>query len=305
MNSYTSAITHSQAEKLQNYLQENDFEFIKKDYTIYSAKKTKLNVSVYEKGPKILVQGKDTKEFIEFVLEPIIFDQAKIGYEEINEPEMFTPHFGIDESGKGDYFGPLVISGVYTNSEITRYLMNAGVMDSKKINSAEKIRKLAAVIRETPGIFHHTISISPTRYNELYEEFRNLNQLLAWGHATVIEKLHEIVPDCPRTLSDQFAKPAVLELALSKKKISIKLEQRTKGESDIAVAAASIIARERFVDWIDKTSKAGGVTLPLGASNSVILAANQLMKIHGKKSLEKVAKLHFRTTSMIHNVDNE
>jgi ribonuclease HIII len=112
----------------------------------------------------------------------------------------------------------------------------------------------------------------------------------------VIEKLCAARPDCPRTLSDQFARPEVLQRALREKGLTIQLDQRTKGESDTAVAAASILARERFVDWIDKTSTASGVKLPLGASDSVIKAAQELIARHGPEALGKAAKLHFKTT---------
>lgn len=299
MTSYTAALTHSQAEKLRALLADLGFDFVEKPYTIFAAKKAKLSVSVYEKGPKVLIQGKGTEEFIEFHLEPEILGVAKMGYEEVHQPEMFSPHFGIDESGKGDYFGPLVIAGVYTDAEITKHLMKAGIMDSKRISSADKIRKLAAIIRETPGIAFHIITLPPLRYNELYSEFRNLNRMLAWAHVSVIEKLLLQVPDCPRSLSDQFAKEFVLQKALAGKRIKIQLDQRTKAESDIAVAAASILARERFVEWMDKTSTAGGITLPLGASAAVVKAARSVIEKHGADALGKVAKLHFKTTQQV------
>lgn len=299
MTSYTAALTTLQAKKLRALLVTLGFDFVEKPYTMFAAKKGKLSISVYQKGPKVLIQGKGTAEFIEFHLEPEILGVAKLGYEEVHQPEMFAPHFGIDESGKGDYFGPLVIAGVYTDAAITKHLMAAGIMDSKRISSADKIRKLAAIIRDTPGIAYHILTLPPLRYNELYSEFRNLNRMLAWAHVAVIEKLLLQVPDCPRTLSDQFAKPFVLQKALAGKRLSIQLDQRTKAESDIAVAAASILARERFVEWMDKTSAAGGVKLPLGASSGILPAARAVIEKHGKDALGKVAKLHFKTTAQV------
>lgn len=299
MTSHTAPLTPEQAEKLRSVLQRDGYEFQPKEYALFSAKKGKLNVTVYTKGPKVLIQGKETEDFIRFTLEPEILGEAKLGYEEVLQPEMFAPHFGIDESGKGDFFGPLVIAGVYTDSAITRRLMDAGIMDSKRISSSAKIRQLAALIRETPGVISEVVSIGPERYNEMHKSFSNLNRLLAWGHAKVIEKLAERRPDCPRALSDQFAKKEVLERALRDKGLSLTLEQRTKGESDIAVAAASILARERFVEWMRKTSEAGGVDLPLGVSDAVISAAKQVIERHGAAALGKVAKLHFRTTSAV------
>lgn len=299
MTSHTAALTSAQVEKLRRVLEEQDYDFETKPHALFAARKGKLNVTVYQKGPKVLVQGKDTEDFIRFTLEPEVLGEARLGYEEIHEPEMFDPHFGIDESGKGDYFGPLVIAGVFTDATITRSLMAAGIMDSKRVTSAARIRQLAAAIRATHGCTAEVVSIGPERYNEMHASFGNLNRLLAWGHARVIEKLAAARPDCPRALSDQFAQPQVLQRALRDKGLTLQLDQRTKGESDIAVAAASILARERFIDWMDKTSAACGVKLPLGASDQVVDAARELVARLGREALDKAAKLHFRTTAAV------
>jgi ribonuclease HIII len=299
LTSHTAPLTPAQAARLREVLEERGYEFEEKPHTLYAAKKGKLNVAVYAKGPKVLIQGKETEDFITFLLEPEILGEAKLGYEEELVTEMFAPHFGIDESGKGDYFGPLVIAGAYTDAAVARALKAAGVMDSKRISSARRIRELAAKIREVPGIAVSVVAIGPERYNQMFGSFGNLNRLLAWGHAKVIENLAAQRPQCPRALSDQFARPEVLARALKQQGVDIQLDQRTKGESDIAVAAASILARERFIDWIDKTSAAGGVTLPLGASAAVIDAAKEVLSRHGTDALSKVAKLHFKTTAAV------
>src|SRR3954464_10951664 len=204
MNSYTHALSHEEVRKLRGLLEESGFEFAPKDWTIFFAQKNKLSVAVYEKGPKILVQGKGVEEFARFELEPKILGQARLGYEEVHSPEMFQPHFGIDESGKGDFFGPLVISGAYVDAGISRKFMDAGVQDSKRIGSDARIRALADSIRKDSLGLVDTVLIGPTKYNELYEKFGNLNSLLGWGHARVIENLLGKKPDCPRSLSDQF-----------------------------------------------------------------------------------------------------
>lgn len=299
MTSHTTTLTSAQVSKLREILEEQGFDFAEKAYTIFAGKKGKLNISVYEKGPKVLIQGKDTEDFIRFTLEPLVLGEAKLGYEEITDPEHFAPHFGIDESGKGDFFGPLVIAGVYTNAEITRHLIKAGITDSKKITTPAKIRQLAAVIKATPGIEFDVIALRPEKYNELYASFKNLNRMLAWGHATVIEELARKRPDCPRALSDQFAKAEVLERALRQKNITLTLDQRTKGESDTAVAAASILARERFIDWMDAATTKMGFKIPLGASSAVVSAGKTLVKTHGAEALGKFAKLHFKTTQQV------
>ncbi|MCB1229859.1 MAG: ribonuclease HIII [Verrucomicrobiae bacterium] len=299
LNSYTAPIGELQARQLRETLEARDFEFSDKPYALFSAKKGKLNVTVYEKGPKVLVQGRETEEFVKFTLEPEILGEAKVGYEEIHQPEMFQPHFGIDESGKGDFFGPLVIAGVYTDADIARTLIDAGVTDSKKVTSDARIRSLAEIIRDTPGIVTQVVRIGPTRYNELYGKFRNLNRLLAWGHALIIESLLEKRSDCPRALSDQFANPRELQRALMEKGRGIQLQQRTKAESDVAVAAASILARESFIDWLREAKEKLGLDLPKGASAQVKARGREIAKNHGAEGLAKVAKMHFKTAAEI------
>ena len=126
--------------------------------------------------------------------------------------------------------------------------------------------------------------------------------MLAWGHAKVIASLAEKVPSCPRALSDQFAREEVLQRALAGQGACvahIELQQRTKGESDVAVAAASILAREAFVDWIDRASEKGGVVIPLGAGPHVIEGARELINKYNAEILPKVAKTHFKTSQQI------
>src|SRR5947207_8017895 len=175
MNSYTHPLTVEQAKTLRALLDELSFEFSPKEYTIFFAQKNKLSVAVYEKGPKVLAQGRGVEEFVKFELEPKVLGHARLGYEEVHSPEMFAPHFGVDESGKGDFFGPLVIAGVYVDRAIARKLLDAGVMDSKRIRSDARIRELANTIRKTSSGMVEAVLIGPAKYNELYEKFGNLN----------------------------------------------------------------------------------------------------------------------------------
>jgi ribonuclease HIII len=301
LTSHTQALTAAQSEKLRALLSERGFEFMTKPYCLYAATKPKVNVLVYEKGPKVLVQGKGTEDFVTNLLEPEILGEAKLGYEEVHQPEMFQPHIGVDESGKGDFFGPLVIAGVYVDGDAVRRLRDLGAVDSKRIGSDERIAKLAAEIRQVRGVAWEVIAIHPERYNQLYEKFGNLNRLLAWGHARVIENLLERVPDCPRAISDQFANPAVLQRALQERGRGIELVQRTKAESDPAVAAASILAREAFVGWLTAQGARYGVECPKGVSESVKQSARKLVEEHGVEILQVLCKAHFRTSDEIKN----
>ena len=296
--SHTAPLTSEQAQVLRGVLAADGFEFEERPHMLYFAKKGKLTVAVYAKGTKALIQGREVEDFITLVLEPRVLGEARFGYEEVLSPELFEPHFGIDESGKGDFFGPLVIAGVYVNPEIAKALRAAGVQDSKAIGSDKRIRELAAVIRRNRAP-SSVVTIAPPRYNELQKKMGNLNRLLAWGHARVIEDLCELCPDCPRALSDKFADVRVLERALMAKGKGLLLQQRTKAESDPAVAAASILAREKFIDWLAAKETESGLSLPRGASAQVKKAAVALIRSKGAEALESHAKTHFKTAAEV------
>ena len=295
MNTFTAPLNAEQAEKLRLLLREGGFTFASKPYTIFFAQKEKLSVAAYEKGPKVLVQGRGVEDFVKFELEPKVFGEARLGYEEVHSPEMFQPHFGVDESGKGDFFGPLVIAGVYVDQASARQLLDAGVQDSKRIGSDARIHALAKEIRKIARQGVDVVSIGPARYNELYKKFGNLNGLLGWGHARVIENLLGRKPDTPRSLSDQFADARVIEKALMNHGRKIQIEQRPRAESDVAVAAASIIAREGFIEWLDRKGKQLGFRLGRGVSAEIKSTAAAVVEKHGSEMLSQIAKVHFRT----------
>lgn len=292
-SSFTFQLNEEQGQRLRKLVEESRFELAELPYGFFRATKGKCGVQHYHSG-KVVIQGKTAREFIEFYFEPQILGEARLGYEEEVDQEMFSPHFGIDEAGKGDFFGPLVIAGAYVDPVIARKLMDKGIRDSKTITD-KKIFVLADIVRDVVGRRFEVISIGPKRYNEMYDQFRNLNRMLAWGHVKVIENLAAKVPDCPRALSDQFARKDVLERELAQKKLTLKLEQKTKGESDLAVAAASILAREGFLKGMAALSEEAGMVLPKGASSLVKDAARELVKQKGKEALFDLVKVHFKT----------
>lgn len=298
--SYVCSLTAEQADRLRRLLTDRDWGVDTAPHARWRARREKTTVVAYESG-KLVVQGKGTAELVQFVIEPEILGEARFGYEdvlaEIEQPEMFEPHAGIDESGKGDYFGPLVIAAVYVAPESAREMAQIGVVDSKVIKSARKIDELAGKIRTiTSGCFS-VVTIGPESYNRLYAKFRNVNRMLAWGHARSLENLLEKVPDCPRALSDQFGSKQTVLRALMERGRRIVLDQEHKAERDVAVAAASVLARAEFVRGIDQLGQRVGVRLPKGAGSQVDHVARQLFAQGGEGLLRTVAKLHFRTTA--------
>lgn len=202
-------------------------------------------------------------------------------------------HIGVDESGKGDYFGPLVVAACYVGPEHLAEL--EGVRDSKKLTDPVATR-LAQVIKRTCP--HSVISIGPEKYNELYASIRNLNRLLAWGHARAIENVLELQP-CDLVISDQFADPAYLRKTLFEKGKAIELRSMVRAESDIAVAAASILARAEFLRRLKFLGDDNGVALPKGAGPQVLVVGKKVFAQGGLAALGKVAKLHFKTTDQV------
>lgn len=299
ITSHTCKLTDAQAKALQAYLKEHDFELREVPYARFAGAKKDLNVVFYESG-KLVLQGKGTQEFIEFVLEPEILQEAKLGYEAVLNPELLAPRLGVDESGKGDFFGPLCVAGVYVNESVVKAWKEAGIRDSKNISSDMKIKELAELIRETPGCVSTVVPIGNEAYNRLYSKMRSVNTLLAWGHARVIENLmgqqNRMIPPPIRAISDQFAysKDTVAK-ALMNLGRQVELVQRHKAEEDIAVAAASILARHEFVSRLGSLGKAYEMTFPKGASALVDKAAKEFVERFGADNLTKVAKMHFRT----------
>jgi ribonuclease HIII len=292
-------LTDAQAKALEELLRARNFEFREVPYARFAGANKDVNVVFYDSG-KLVVQGKGTQEFVEFVLEPEVLKEVKLGYEAILNPELLDPRLGVDESGKGDFFGPLCIAGVYVNEAVIKKWEDAGIRDSKNISSDKKMRELADLIRDTPGCVSSVVPIGNEAYNRLYTKLRSVNAILAWGHARVIENLmlqkHRMVPAPIRAISDQFAysKDTVAKALMSLGR-EIELVQRHKAESDVAVAAASILARNEFVTRLGQLEKQYNMALPKGASAAVDKAAKEFVEKFGVEELKKVAKMHFRT----------
>ncbi len=260
---------------------------------IYQNKKgiLKIDYSQLKGGPTLeiqhLIEGKR-----------ISTDSVKLAKPDVR---LNLPIIGTDESGKGDYFGPLVSAGVYVDERSAKELIVCGVTDSKNLTDSRNLELARDVARICRGRFA-IIEISPERYNNLYEQFKkekkNLNTLLAWGHAKAMEEILSKV-DCKVAIADQFADERFIISKLQEKGKSLKLIQMPKAEQNVAVAAASVLARARFLEKLSKLSNEYKVNLPKGASQTVIEIAKKFIDMHGKESLRKVAKLHFKTTSQV------
>ena len=298
IKNYVTKLDTKQIKELETILINQGWDMTAIPYAHWKAKKEKTNIVAYQSG-KLVIQGKDTEDIVLFIVEPEILKEASLGYEKKTTQEEeeipFTPHAGIDESGKGDFFGPLVVAAVFVDDESNSRLSALGVKDSKLIKSDVKILKIAKEIRTIVKGDFSVMPIGPEAYNRLYNNFKNLNRLLAWGHSRTLENLLEKEIDCPWALADKFGNEELIKNALFNKGKNIILKQQTKAESDIAVAAASILARAEFVTRIKKLGDDLNTVIPKGASAKVLEKAAQILDEHGIEKLDSISKNHFRT----------
>jgi ribonuclease HIII len=279
-------------------LLEKEFELSSPEHTFFQARKPGICCTLY-KSLKLTVSGKKMQEFIEFYLEPEILHSVEFtARKELREESVDKrARIGVDEAGKGDYFGPLCVAGVMADSSTIPYLLELGVKDSKKLSDPTICQLAKKIVLKVPN---YIIRLRPEKYNELYSQFGNLNSLLAWCHASVITSLSSQTA-AQVAIIDKFAHEAVVEKALRKKKSTIMLEQRVRGEEDVVVAAASIVARWAFLEGLKQTGELYHEELPKGAGSVVVEKARKFLQKHGKEALSFVAKIHFKTTKEVCN----
>lgn len=295
VNSYICTLDKEKIAQLRAYLQERGYVFKEVKFAYFGASADNVNITCYTNG-RLLVQGKGTAEFVRYYLEPQLLREIRFGYEYIlQEGVCGEERIGVDESGKGDYFGPLVIAGVYAHKANLKELYDLRVLESKRI-SDQRALKLAPIL--CSKFTNSIVVIGPEKYNMLYDKMNNLNRILAWGHARVVENLLAKV-NCKKVIVDQFADKAAVRNALMKKGRRIELEQRHHAEQDIVVAAASVVARGKFLARLQRLSEQFKIDLPKGASQKVIETGGRFIEERGIQQLTKVAKLHFATTQKI------
>lgn len=296
LSTYTIKLDDVQMDKLRALCVARQWEPFEVPYARFAFRGTDVNVTAYDKRKVVVIAGKGTEEFVTMTLEPEITLAAKLGYDEVLHPDWFEAHAGLDESGKGDFFGPVVAATVIADKAMIDAWREAGVQDSKKIVDTQIIR-LDAIIRETKGVVVEVCYCrTMARYNELMgRPGANLNRLLAWQHATALgDALAK--RSVPWGLLDQFTEQPLVQRELTKKGVqNFELRMRTKAESDPVVAAASVVARAEFIRAMHALSKQFGEKLQKGAGPLVKIQADQIMQKFGTRALGDYAKLHFRT----------
>jgi ribonuclease HIII len=284
-------------EELRKHLKVLGFKFEERSHQVFLARYDPLTVNLYESG-KLTFGGNDPvlQREVEWFL-------SKLGA----KTERSTPgigfngkvRIGTDESGKGDFFGPLVVAGVIVTPEKEKALEKVGVKDSKKIGSDKRIAEIASAVRSIVGLRgYEVITIGPSKYNELHDKMMNVSRILGWAHARAIEDILKWNEGCRIAVADQFGDPDYIGRSLMERGKRIELIQVHKGERDIAVAAASILAREGFLRSMAKMGEEFEMKFPKGATE-VEGAGHEFIGRMGAESLGKVAKLHFSITARL------
>lgn len=257
---------------------------INNEYIALRMKNEKGAVVTLYTSRKIVFQGKE--DFTDIV-------QAIQGDSNVD----FVSHIGVDEVGKGDYFGPLVVVSCFVDEEFFKKVKAIGVGDSKK-SSDSRILKMYEEMKEYP--YYYPSIVSPEEYNRLIKETGNVAILLAKQHSKVIEMALEDLRrkkiECKKVVIDQFSsKQNRVKDELGTLGKGVEFEQYHKGESDIAVACASVFARAIFLEEMEKMSNEYYFDFPKGASH-VIEQGKEFVKRYGADELGKVAKVSFKTT---------
>ena len=294
ITSYTIKLDEGQMEKLRLACAARNWETAEVPYARFAFKGPKVNVTAYTSG-KVVVAGKETEDFVQNVIEAEVTGAPKLGYDAVLHPDWFEAHAGLDESGKGDLFGPVVAATVIAEKAAIEAWQQAGVRDSKTIADAQ-ILKLDDLIRKTPGVVVETRHMEMAEYNRVMARpFASLNRLLAQHHADALEAALR-KKWVPRGLLDQFSKEPLVQREMKKKGLErFNLQMRTKAEEDPVVAAASVVARAEFVRVMRNLSREYGDKLLFGAGAQAKAQASVLIEKFGARSLGHFAKLHFRT----------
>lgn len=314
-STYTYELDNEQQNMLLLIMESGNYRKRNVPYSLMSIEGNGFNCTLYAKEKhgkrKCCIQGGRAEDFVLFVLEPQVLGAATLGYEEVLDPNRDKPHGGSDESGKGDYFGPLVTACCYVDERLAEALREAGVKDCKQM-SDKAVLTVGAKVRQLLGPQRYSVvKIGPATYNRLYAKIKNINRLLAWSHGTCIEALLEKQTACPKVVVDQFAPTeTVIKRALKERGRKIVVDQHHKAESDIAVAAASVVARELFLRDLIKALPEYGLesatvenpvgAIPKGSSDPRIRElAESCVRKNGPVWIMNHCKAHFQTTDKV------
>lgn len=274
-------------------LHQRAYDFEDRPHQRFLARFGKTVINAYESGSVVLAGAPPTEDVLAWLEE-----HREAPPEKYPMPDVPFPHAGSDESGKGDYFGPLVVAGAVLEARDASAFVSWGVRDSKRLDDEQALVLAERIRRALPRGAWKVLRLAPERYNAMHRDVCSANRVLAWAHARVLDDLAAANPACAAAIVDRFAQARVLEAALGEPARRLRIEQVPRGERDPAVAAASVLARAEFLLELRVLSARYDVHLPPGATH-VEDAARRFVSQFGADELARVAKLHFRTTQRV------
>ena len=275
-----------EAEKIKNDLLEKGGSLRNVKNALWSIKGRGITLTLYKSG-KLLIQGKDLKD-IESIL-----DKYKL--EEDTLEDRYDQYIGIDESGKGDTFGGVVVCGVLISKDIYGKLKNFGIKDSKVMDDIEiekKLKHLGEYIK-AGKLTIKTVNLIPEEYNRLFSLFGNVNSLLLHIYMRILKELVKNVKGETAVLIDKFMEEGKIREELSSLTEGTKLIVESKAEKYVPVALASMIARYKFVRQMEELNKELGMRIPFGSSDPKIKDLLYILK-RRNMNISKLAKIHFK-----------
>jgi ribonuclease HIII len=269
-------LSSSEVSQLKNYLKEQGIEKeeLKSEDEDLRIKYQDYNFILYKSKSLVFKDNKETIDLLEKFLK---------------KTSSFNFVIGADETGKGEWYGPLVIVAVGMRPDNLIDYRLAGVKDSKSL-SKRKIRKLSERLLNDENIRFEKVVLNPETYNDLYIEFskedKNLNDLMAWGHSKAIGDLLKRLKSEDQKIEiiiDKFDFDKLDKRLEKIKAPNIKILQKTKGESEIPVAIAAILAKQFFENEVVRLNEEYDLNLKKEDPKDI-----------SKETLYKVAKVHFK-----------
>jgi len=286
----TYILEKEETERFKKHLERLGFTFEDRPNQLFMATYPGLTVNLFKSG-KVTIGGKD-----ELLQREVEWFLKELGAKSTNEERSEfkgTTRIGTDEAGKGDFFGPIVVAGVLLDGEEEELLERIGVRDSKRVRSRKRIAEISVkIVDELTKKNCEIVTINPLKYNQLHDKLNNMNRILGWAHARAIENLLERNGDCGFAIADQFGDEGYINGALMDRGRRIELVQIHRAEIDMAVAAASILARDGFLSAIERMKEKYDIDFPRGAVK-VEKAAEEFLDRYGKDALSEVAKMNF------------
>lgn len=272
----------------------------------FAAKTKDTSITVYNSG-KVLFQGAGASQEASRwgMLEKKTAKNTTLTKGDLLPENLATLSVvGSDETGTGDFFGPVTVAACYVPADKLELVRELGVKDSKQLTD-DLMRQIAPDLEAT--IIHSVLTVTNTKYNDIQQQGNSQGKIKAMLHNQalkhVLRKMGDEKPDY--ILIDQFAqRKTYYNYLLDEPEIireNVLLSTRAEG-LHLSVAAASIIARVAFLEEMDRLSASVGMTLPKGAGPKVDKVAAKIIMKHGEATLKKMTKWHFANLNKARNL---